>query len=1116
MDTRRPAWRRRRPSILSPSGRARAREFRVALEGLETRRLLSDGLWTARIDDLLGNTRVDQVEAARSLLLANRISEADVHVVGHTGVDDIVILQAAVDKPREVIGEELQGIPGFRYVEEYISDGYGWLEDPAATLEGRLSSAPPDPFTLDPSPVDGGANLNVGLVGNEPIIVVNPLDSNNLAVAQFNNGLQSMKISLDGGATFPIQRNAMLPGGQTFFQGDDSLAFDAQGRLFWTYLTDGTPAGPNVVSLQVNPTTGAVIGGPSFVATSNLDKEWIAADANSSSPFANNLYVIWHDFNLTNAPVRFARSTDQGATWTTIAGNLSGPGQGFTWPSEVAVAPNGDVWVAWHTNTCATNGEVRMRRSTDGGLTFGPEIIPFPAGTAATTTNSAAGLANKIDGLHVWLQGSMQPRILTDPARPDNLYVVCVDDPDTFNPLNDPSDIVIARSTDNGASWSRSTISQGLHGDSEIMPAAAIDGGGNLAVTWYDNRRRLTVPDSLGGTHFLLDLFATTSTDGGLTFTPPIQVNDLTNPFDPERGAPDRFFPNHVLRIGEYNGPMAAAGFAFAVWTGNSATGQQIVFDKFQLGFAVTGSTPANGSVVSAPPSSYIITFTDPVDPASLQASDLKVNSNPADDVTLSADGKTATFTFTVDPVVSEGLQTIEIAAGSITKEGDPSAGILAFRATFRFDAVPLQVTSTDPPFPAGVFTLPAPLTYDVTFNEPINPASVQASDLVLTGLAGATVAGVAVLPGNTTARFTIGAAEGTLTAGIAAGAVTDQYGNPGQAFLATYTVDIGTVAYPVPLAAKPPIGSLIYDPTAPGIIGPAGDTDTFTLAVDPGQTITVLVRPTGAGLRPTVQLLDPSSVAVGSATAAAAGQNALIQATAASTGGTYVIVVGGAASTTGSYTVQVTLNGALEEEANLTGVDNDSPATAQSLDASFISLSTSLSTTDADIRRGAVNGSNPVGVPVPVSMTDFESGPAGYAINNNIRGTGASAGLWHLSTRRGTQPGHSPVTSFYYGSEATGTYNTGAANAGSITSPFLLVPAGGPAALSLNYVLQTESPTGFDTANVQVSTNGFATFTTVGSRSTNLPNSSTWRAFTADLSALRPHRAPTASASWA
>src|SRR5262249_8321517 len=153
---------------------------------------------------------------------------------------------------------------------------------------------------------------------------------------------------------------------------------------------------------------------------------------------------------------------------------------------------------------------------------------------------------------------------------------------------------------------------------------------------------------------------------------------------------------------------------------------------------------------------------------------------------------------------------------------------------SFRYDAILLQVTSTSPPFPGGVFTLPGPFTYDVNFNEAVDPISVQTADLVLSGIAGATVTSVTVLPGNTTARFTLGGitTEGNLTASIAAGAITDAFGNPGAAFSALYTSDIGTIAYPTPLAAKLPLGSLVYDPTASGLIGPAGDTDSFTLNV--------------------------------------------------------------------------------------------------------------------------------------------------------------------------------------------------------------------------------------------------------------------------------------------
>src|SRR5207248_1723043 len=126
---------------------------------------------------------------------------------------------------------------------------------------------------------------------------------------------------------------------------------------------------------------------------------------------------------------------------------------------------------------------------------------------------------------------SLQPRILVDPARPGNIYVVSVDDPDNvYDSTGDPSDVVLARSTNNGASWTRSTISHGPAGTLQVMPAAAIDAVGNITVTWYDNRGGLT--NSSGD--YLLDVYATTSFDGGLTFSTDARVNDLS--FDPDLG----------------------------------------------------------------------------------------------------------------------------------------------------------------------------------------------------------------------------------------------------------------------------------------------------------------------------------------------------------------------------------------------------------------------------------------------------------------------------------------------------------------------------------------------------------------------------------------------------
>src|SRR5262249_29832682 len=168
----------------------------------------------------------------------------------------------------------------------------------------------------------------------------------------------------------------------------------------------------------------------------------------------------------------------------------------------------------------------------------------------------------------------------------------------------------------------------------------------------------------------------------------------------------------------------------------------------------------------------------------------------------------------------------------------------------------------------------------------------------------------------------------------------TDAFGNPGAAFSASYTTDIGSVAFPTPLTAKAPPGSLIYDPTTSGLIGIAGDTDSFTLSIDAGQQITVIVRPTTVTtLQPTITLRDPASALIGTATAPAVNQNAILQTIPTTTAGPYTITVGGAGTTVGNYTVQVILNAAEELERNAGQPTNDTAGTAQNLNPAFLSM---------------------------------------------------------------------------------------------------------------------------------------------------------------------------------
>src|SRR5215472_17097388 len=83
------------------------------------------------------------------------------------------------------------------------------------------------------------------------------------------------------------------------------------------------------------------------------------------------------------------------------------------------------------------------------------------------------------------------------------------------------------------------------------------------------------------------------------------------------------------------------------------------------------------------------------------------------------------------------------------------------------------------------------------------------------------------------------------------------------------------TVPFPA-LTAVNPFGSFIYEGSVDGTV-PASATQSFTLDVNDGQTITISALP-AAGLQPTIELRDPSNTVMGSATAFAAGQEVVLQ----------------------------------------------------------------------------------------------------------------------------------------------------------------------------------------------------------------------------------------------
>ncbi|MER7178360.1 Ig-like domain-containing protein [Streptomyces hyaluromycini] len=474
------------------------------------------------------------------------------------------------------------------------------------------------------SPAWAGDDRSLATNGNEPHnATVNPRRPSQVAVMQGCTVRIDNNFGKDG---FPVTRTSTLP-----CSGDPSLAFDSQGRLFVAHLSRSFNTAPSfgVGVARINDLTTP--GNQTYTATQvsansavNDDKPWLVADTNPTSPYRDNLYIVWSHLG-TPWQIQFSRLVSGGTTWSTPS-VLSAAGEGNVWPSHAAVGPNGDLYVAYHANGCneGTNGApgqgtTQLLRDGSGGADFAAGTVEqkstaFGAGQATITCNVVNSPAGVIPGTDFWLQGSMQPWILPDPARPGNVYVVANDDPNNIFGNGDDADVVIARSTDNGQTFTRGRVDHGPGQTFAVMPTAHIDQDGNAVVTWYDNRsgRRNNGTGPNGSNNFLLELYGTTSRDGGQTWAQDFRVSD--SPFDPDVNAPCRFncgagSTQQTLRIGEYNGLWAVDGIGYATWTGNTtpptattpAQGNQTTyFDVFSLLGAFPDAFEPNESIDTA------------------------------------------------------------------------------------------------------------------------------------------------------------------------------------------------------------------------------------------------------------------------------------------------------------------------------------------------------------------------------------------------------------------------------------------------------------------------------------------------------------------------------------
>jgi hypothetical protein len=396
----------------------------------------------------------------------------------------------------------------------------------------------------------------------EQSITLNVLDQTTIIVTtndlRSGNNMTTLYRSINGGASY-AQMLQSPPAG--FAASGDAVGAYGYSNLFLVAATalNVNPVRDSSIIVYRSTNNGASFSSPIIVNqgfSTNVynDKPSLRIDTSNGSPFLGQSYIAFTRYynNFRQTETLFQRSLDQGLTWSTPI-LLTNQVQGISnFGSSVAIGPVGEIYVGWMQYGPGTPMFL-IRRSDDGGLTFGPIII---VSTVSLTLNP----------LPVTNFGF---RVLTiaylavDISPFNGQFIVYAVWQDT---RTGTSHIFLSRSTNKGVTWSSPIqVDDSPAGTQNFLPNLTVsrDNGG-VKVMYYTNR----VSSSL------LDVFLAESNDAGSSFLPNRRVTSVS--FDPNAD-PSLGVP--TPSIGDYNDLVVnAAGTPIIVWM-DTRTGSQNIWE---------------------------------------------------------------------------------------------------------------------------------------------------------------------------------------------------------------------------------------------------------------------------------------------------------------------------------------------------------------------------------------------------------------------------------------------------------------------------------------------------------------------------------------------------------
>ncbi len=425
-------------------------------------------------------------------------------------------------------------------------DGVAAL-NPVETTRNAAQTAPAEPAQATLVDVASDATDPANLGDTEPSIAVNPANPLEIAIVTFSERWSSTAMapvwkSSDAGATwrkvFQIPEPAPGLGGP----GDQKIAFDAAGNIFIAELGGGGV--DFIYSQTADPDDPLTPGAPYGSDQPHLD-----VDKSPASSCFGQLYSPWLNFGVSPERSTVSFSSTGGAQMTDVAA-----GDNSAFPNRttrIALAPNGNAYIVYKTREGPVvgdfqNAHFRVSRSDNCGATWdalgvggasvhGPDAVQ----TFFTTTfgNPAKGKVARARSSDAWIAVS---------SLTANAYVAYVSRDDSAF-----GQIYVALSTDQGATWTSSRVTDGTH--HSAYPEIAVADNETLGVLYIDYDD--SGPNTIFRHHFAR------SFDGGATWT-----DEILQSMDPTP------LPNAANGFlwGDYEGLTALGNIFYGVFTGES------------------------------------------------------------------------------------------------------------------------------------------------------------------------------------------------------------------------------------------------------------------------------------------------------------------------------------------------------------------------------------------------------------------------------------------------------------------------------------------------------------------------------------------------------------------